>query len=329
MHANCGAESIRKLLEYSLDRNESLMSVKTLIAFAEDNKVTLRCYSAPYSKLHKLKKPFIIYTTSHFEYRTHVGKAETKDVVLVITAEKLKFRQVKSGLHKIKGSKGGGTIQVQQPSPPSAPSTGASIEEWIRLMPQIYETESKYGPLQAQNELSLLQDYGLQFGQTAKEQQEALYPETAGLQENLAQQAREGMESGVPDWMKDEYLSEFRSNLGSNAGSPIGADFTSRGLLQLNKGWKDYYRDLGLSVSGRQPLASPMAPQTGQYSQNFTPQDVMGFNANTYNTYAGAYSNMYSANAGLAGQQSTNRSNLLGQGIGAVGMLGYAGIMAA
>lgn len=205
---------------------------------------------------------------------------------------------------RLSGRRGGGSTTVQQPSPPPQPTTEGSIQDWVNAMPQIYQTQMQYAPLQAQQAVELAQQYATPMGQAYRDAQAAMYPETSALQEQLATQAGEGMQSEVPDWMKEQYRSNMASQLGEQGASGIGSDYMSRGLMEQQKGWQDYYRNLGLTVAGRQPLAAAQVPQTGQYSQNFTPQNVMGFNASTYGPYAGAYSSMYGANAQLAGQSA-------------------------
>jgi hypothetical protein len=108
------------------------------------------------------------------------------------------------------------------------------------------------------------------------------------------------MQEGIPDWMKQQYLSEKNAQLGTNAGSPIGADSLSRGLLQQNEDWKRYYQNLGLSVAGMQPLTQGSAPTTSNYTSTFTPSSILSYNSSNYSPYASAYTSMYNTNAQLS-----------------------------
>jgi hypothetical protein len=210
---------------------------------------------------------------------------------------------------------------IESPSTPQAPSTADSVREWVNSLPQIYQAQLEYAPKQAEQQVSLAQQYAAPLGQAYKSAQEAMYPETSALQEKLATQASEGMDSSLPNWMREQYLSNLRANLGTNIGSPIAADYTSRGLLEQNKNWQDYYRNLALSVSGRQPLASPGTANYTDYLSGFNPSSVMNYNANTYGSYSNAYANMYNANSKIASQNSPGAiMSGIGNVIGKIGM---------
>ena len=218
-----------------------------------------------------------------------------------------------------------GSTQIQQPNPPAAPTTAESIKAWTESMPTVFAEQQRQAPLQAQQQVELAQQYAAPMGQAMQQAQSAMYPETSALQEQMAGQAAEGMQAEMPSWMQEQYRDTYASNLGSNIGSGIGADYQSTGMLQAQQGYQDYYRNLGLSLAGRQPLASPQTPQTGQYSQNYNPQDVMGYNATNYGNYAGLYGSMYGANAQAASSDTAARYDMMGQiGGGAMGGIGMA-----
>ena len=161
----------------------------------------------------------------------------------------------------------GGKKTVYQ-APPAPPTVGQSMAEYVKYLPQIIETQLKYAEPTA---LKL------------RDVERSLYPTTAGLQENLAQQATEGMKSEVPDWMKREYLSNLRASIGGSSLRGIGADYVSRGLLQQKQDWRNYYRNMAMSLAGRQPLINAFSGQAMQ--GGFTPGQVMNFNASTYSPY--------------------------------------------
>jgi len=175
------------------------------------------------------------------------------------------------------------------PQAPSQPSTADAVNAWIQGMPQVYQTQMEYAPKQAAQAVELAKTYAQPYGEAMKTAQEALYPGTSAIQEKLANQALTGMDSTIPDWMKQQYQSNVNANLGTNVGSGMSADYVSRGLLEQQKGWNDYYRNLGLSVSGRQPLTQASTPSTTDYMSQFTPNSVMNYMSNGYNTAAGIY----------------------------------------
>lgn len=181
--------------------------------------------------------------------------------------------------------KGGGTV-VETTAPPSSPSSAEAIEAWVNSLPQVYETQMQYAPQEAQQQLEMIQQFALPIGQALQQAQAALYPETAGLQEQLAARASRGMEEGLTPEEEESYRQRLSANLGTNIGSGVGANYVSRGLTEYEQGRKDYYSDLGLTTAGRQALSQPMAPQTTDYASTYTPGSVMNFMQQGYGSYA-------------------------------------------
>ncbi len=215
----------------------------------------------------------------------------------------------------------------ETPQVPAAPTASQNMQDWIANYPAMFELQQKYAPLEAQQQVELAQQYAQPLGEAMQKANAAMYPETSALQEKLAGQAMTGMESGVPEWQKAQYLSDVNANLGTNVGSGIGADYVSRGLLQQQQDWQNYYRDLGLSTAGRQPLAQASTPGYSNYASTYTPGQVASTNSSNYGNMVGAYSSMYGANSQAASQGTSNWFNLMGSGIGAGGSAygGYLG----
>ena len=173
--------------------------------------------------------------------------------------------------------------------PAAAPTTQETIDAWVKAMPTVFAEQQRQAPLEAQQQLDLLQKYGLPLSQALQSIDQSLYPQTSGLQEKLAGVASYGSTATqMPDWMRKQYQSDMNANLGTNAGSPIGADYVSRGMQEQLFNQQKYYRDLGLSLAGRQPLAAATAPQTTNYASTFTPQSVMNYNQQGYGSYSQA-----------------------------------------
>jgi hypothetical protein len=185
--------------------------------------------------------------------------------------------------------RGGGGTEVVQASAPAQPSTADAVNAWVKSLPQVYETQMQYAPQEAAQQVQLAQQYALPLGQAYKTAQEAMYPGTSAIQETLAGQALQGSQATqMPTWMKDQYLSDYRANLGTNAGSGIGADYVSRGMQNQLFQQQKYYRDLGLTLAGRQPLSTPSTPATTNFASTFTPGSNMNFMQQGYGTYASA-----------------------------------------
>lgn len=185
--------------------------------------------------------------------------------------------------------KGGSSTTVVQSTPPPAPTTSSSISDWLANQPAIWAAQEKYAPLEAQQQVELMSKYAKPLGLAYKEAQDAINPMTSQLQETMAKQALEGMSAtSMPDWMRKNYLSDFNATLGPNAGSPIGAEYVSRNMQKQLYDQQKGYRDLGLSLAGRQPLSVPGQPNATNYMSTFTPAAVMQSASQNYGTFASA-----------------------------------------
>lgn len=213
----------------------------------------------------------------------------------------------------------GSKTVVQNPTPPAAPTTAQSVDDYVANLPKMYQAELDYNPKYAEQEFQLAQQYYPEYTKLMQQSEASIYPETAALQENLAKQAREGMGAAVPESMRAAYLDQLRANLGTNIGSPIAADYTSRGLLNLQKEYNDYYRDLGLSITNRLPLRQTATPGFKSAGEGYNFGQTSNNMMQGYGAYSNAYSSMYGVNAGVA-QANTNRPwQLAGAGLGAAG----------
>jgi len=201
------------------------------------------------------------------------------------------------------------------------------MADYVQNYPALFNLTQQYAPQEAQMQVNLANQYAGQLGEAYKKAQEAMYPTETQITNSLNNQIQEGMSSDVPDWMKQEYLSNMNAQLGTNAGSNIGADYVSRGLLQQKQDWQNYYRNLGLSVTGRQPIYSAQSPSYTNQLQGYTPNSVLGYNSNIFGTQAGMYNTQYNAYAQNA-NQSPAWMNVVGTIGGAVagGLTGGVGL---
>lgn len=217
----------------------------------------------------------------------------------------------------------GSSQQAQQPTPPPAPTAGQSIKEFIKYQPKLFELQQEQAPQEAQQQLELLQEFGPQMGLAVKAGQEAVSPETTAIPEELAGIARDRYKGGLSTEERDQFLSDFSGQLGTNIGSPIGALATSRSLMLANQQRQREGENLGLSLTGRQPLAQPQAPNVNNISGSLTPGQVLGFNQGVF----GSQANIFGSQAGMYNQQMANQqsgqnqlmSGLFGLGNSALG----------
>ena len=214
-----------------------------------------------------------------------------------------------------------GSTTVEAPSTPAAPTTAQSMQDWIQNYPAMFQLQQQYAPQEAAQQVALAQQYAQPIGQAMKTAQEAMYPQETQITNALNQQVQQGMSSQLPDWARQSYMDTMRSQLGENAMSGVGADYMSTGLLQQQQNWQNYYRDLGLSITGRQPIATAQMPNYSNYASGYTPSSVANTNAVNYGNYANAYSSMYGSNQQAQASQNNMWSNIIGSGLGAAGTM--------
>lgn len=224
---------------------------------------------------------------------------------------------------------------IQPPAPPAPPTLGATIQDYVANYPQLVAQQQQYGPQLAQLDYDLYSQYAPQYSQVAADIDKQLYPQTAALQENLAGQAIQGMNEPVPAELKQQYLSDFNAGLGMNANAPIGVSDRSVALLQLQKQWGDYYRNLGLSVANRQPLQGPSNPTFQNPNQGVG--DALGFASGNYQGQLSGYNSSLANRiiqpssggfSGIGGLAGAIGGNMLFPGVGGIiggGLLGGFG----
>lgn len=213
---------------------------------------------------------------------------------------------------------GSSSPNITTPTPPPAPASYQSqIQDYIKSLPDLLHASQQYDP---------------QFSQLNFDINKQLYPQTAGLQEQLAGIASHGMTDPMPIGLQQQYMSDFNAGIGANVNAPIGVSTRTQGLMQLQEDWRRYYQNLALSTSGRQPLALP-----GNNTQAGVP-GALSYGAQTYGAYAPAFAQqntIASPRTGASGVMSglgTLGGGILGASLGgpfgaAVGgsLGGYAG----
>lgn len=182
--------------------------------------------------------------------------------------------------------------QISTPTPPPAPQSYASqVQDYVSSYPKLFNLEQTYTPQEANLYYGLYNQYAPQLAQEQYNIQNQLYPQTTALQENLASTAAQGMNTNLPDWAKQQYLSDFNAGIGQNANAPIGITDRSTGLLNLGEQWKRYYQNLGLSATGRQPLTAPASSINTGTNPQANLSNATNYGASTYGSYANAFAN--------------------------------------
>lgn len=221
---------------------------------------------------------------------------------------------------------GGGDTIIQQPAAPAAPTTAQNMADYVANYPAMMALEQEYNPQQAQLQYELTQKYTPMYADLMKQTNEELYPGLAKLNETLTQQAQGGMEAALPESMKAQYLDRLRSEMGPNAGSGIGSDYLSRGMINQGEQYKNYYQNMALSLTGRQPLTQAQAPSFQNVGEGYNYGQVANNNMQGYGSYAGLYGNMYGANQQAATARMQAPYGLLGSAMGGLGAF-YGGGM--
>lgn len=216
-------------------------------------------------------------------------------------------------------------VKTETPAP-SAPTIAGSLADQKEFAKAQYELGLQYNPQLAAQDFALSQEYAPKYQQLMQQTEASAYPYTAGLQEQLAKRASEGIGGSLTDQMEQSYRDMLRSEIGPNVGSGIGADYVSRGMVDATQQYQRYYDDLGLSLTGRLPLSQAQNPQFRTAQQLADPNAIMGFNQGNYGTQASIFNNMYNAQATLRGTNNAAMAGLLGGGIAGGSKMGAAAI---
>jgi len=170
-----------------------------------------------------------------------------------------------------------GSTKVSTPEPPKAPTAVQTATDFASAMPVYYKTALEFEPQIAQMQQGI---------------QQQLYPYTAGLQEQLAQQAQQGMSAGMPEIYRGQVSDAIKSQFGRNAVyNPIGQQQYGIGMADAERNWQQYYQNMGLSLAGRQPLTQP-----NNMMQSYTPAANMNYASTNYGNYSNLYGSMYPTN---------------------------------
>ena len=187
--------------------------------------------------------------------------------------------------------------EVQTPSVPTAPSYSSTIQDYIKNYPEIYKLMEEYAPKQA-----LLQ----------KQTYENLYPNQAGLGEQLGGIASQGMTADAPDWYTQKTRDQLKSTFGRNlVYNPQAQEQYGTGMQQAAYDWQKYYQQMGLSLAGKTPMYGADTSMTQSYTPsqatNFAAQNY-GTGANIYGTQGSMYGNQLQYNLGM--QQYTPQNQM-------------------
>lgn len=219
---------------------------------------------------------------------------------------------------------GGGGSKNSQPAPqpvaqvPQPPTYAQSVKDYVDNYPQLFSLQQKYAPLEAEQQLNLLNEYGPQLTDYYVQQQKELTPYTYGLQEQLAQLASENSSAPIPDSLRNMYLDQYRAEVGQNAGSPIGADYVGNNLARAGEDYRRYYQNLGLSLLNKIPAQANTAATPNIANTSAGLPAALGYAQGNYGNYIGGITNVpYYTNAPKNGSGMN-----IGGVLGSVG--GYA-----
>ena len=170
-----------------------------------------------------------------------------------------------------------GGSKESAPTAPQPPTQAQTAADYAAALPVYYQAALQYEPQIAQMEQGIAQ---------------SLYPKTVGLQEELAGAAQTGMNASVPSWYQQQTRDAMKSQFGRNlVYNPQAQEQYGIGTQQAAEDWKRYYQNMGLTVSGRQPLT-----QANNMMSTYTPalatqaaQQQYGTQANIYGTQSQNY----------------------------------------
>jgi len=182
----------------------------------------------------------------------------------------------------------GSKTQVIQPTPAAQPSTAEGIREYVKSLPALFQAQLDFAPKEAAQQVELAQQFAEPLGRAQLAAQEALFPGTTALQEQLVQQVNQGIADPFSAQEKQAIISDLNAQLGRNVGGGAGDVFTAKAFAGERFNRQQQFRNLGLSLAGRQPLAQPTNPNFTNQLGSFTPGQALGVQSANYGSFLGA-----------------------------------------
>jgi len=213
--------------------------------------------------------------------------------------------------------------KIQQPTPPPAPTVADTTKAYVDSLPAMYQAQLDWNPKLTEQEFQLTSDYASKY----KGLQDSLYPELAALDKQLTSQATAGSAtSALSPEQRNMYLDTFRAQAGDQATAGIGADYVSRGLVGMGMAQQQYYQNIGLTLTGRQPLYQAQNAPTANVGAGYNYNTVSQAMQQGYGNYSSAYSSMYNTNANFATANADRNQQWAQMGLKAFG--GFMGMPA-
>jgi len=227
--------------------------------------------------------------------------------------------------------KRGGGSAPSAPAPQqinTAETTQDAIDAQVNSLPQIYDAQQQWGqkfsqqqldqynkfaPEYAKTGLDLSTQYGDQFAQQVKSEQDILDPSRSAGSDAIT----EFLEAGPEGLSQDEEDDITRTSRNATASrglgeSGFGALDETVNLFNARQNLNSRYLNVGLAAAGRLPAAggqtvqgNPAAYGQGQLVQNVTPSQIFG--AQTANMQSAN-----SMNASIFDTQMSNQSSGIG-----------------
>ena len=219
--------------------------------------------------------------------------------------------------------KGGGGAPAAPQIPEYNPAK--DYKAYIKYAPQVASTQIGIAPQFAQSDFNLYKQYAPQYLDMEEQLKRKYNPQLADISENLAGLVNKRYDEGLTPEMTDKYRSMLRAEVGPNVGSGIGGDYVSKGLIDLGEQYKQYYQNLGLSLSGRYPLNLPSERQAKYTPEGLTPNQALASGAQGYSAYVGAQASIYGAQAQYAASRRSGGSSGIGSLLGMMGGGGGGG----
>jgi len=158
----------------------------------------------------------------------------------------------------------GGDTKVEQPSPPSQPTTAESVDAYVANYPKMQELQMEYAPQLAQQQFDLQSQYAPQYAEQAWDLQQQYAPEYAQQQQELQQQYEPeayAAKQQLGDLMQGDYLTNY-----DPGGYGTGYNTARQNLRQ---DYMDTWGFSGLGKSGMMPsdVSEKMAGFEFPYAQ--------------------------------------------------------------
>ena len=205
----------------------------------------------------------------------------------------------------------GGAAAPQAPQAPQMATQRNAIQDFVNDRPLLFASDQQFQAREAQQQMDLINQFAAPMGQATRRANEAVNPETTGMQATMFDQINQGLTGEIDPIEKAMFESNMRANMGTNVGSEMGGTAMARELFGLGQQKQHTAQNQALSFIGRTPVNQAQNPNVTSSFGQFTPGQSLNFASQNNSNLA----NIFGTQANIFGTQQQAATAERGQNV--------------